>query len=687
MVCSISFITITPPSFAEHGDRNEVEEFTIPTCENTLETFSKPENETQKNSSQDQSHDNITANRDDLINTVENDVNVEGSGPAPEHDQVFPEPDLPDRVDNPEQVYFLEVLEPELVIKQAGVDDDSVYSDFDAVEADQVFTKQDNNSGFIAFEQINSKEPDLQELIHDDAFTEETFADEAPPTIHLTEVRTIFEINKADDFQLARDNPGAFFVVTGNVSIENTESWVPIGAATSPFSGNFDGQGFTISGLFASSNQNYLGLFGYTNGATLENINLEAVDLDGGEYVGGLVGLANNTTISNCSVSGVVSGKLDSVGGLVGKADKSTITDSSGNVVVSGEKGKVGGLVGFAYKSHIVNSAANGRVTGQGNIIGGLIGQVQSSTITTSYADSTVTGSDTSSGVGGLAGMLTQNSGIYNSYATGVVSGGTNVGGLVGLATSGDVIINSYGSVKVSRSSDEDKICRLIGHHYSGTTISSSYWDMKDCENDATAGAEARTTEEMKRQENYVGWDFINTWFIEEGLSFPLLQWQLVAPEPVVPDEPPALPPADDHLPTPPEKPDNPDMPSSPSFFNPKNMLPGLVLNHSKRLPGYNKPSISLRPQQSSAYFNSRSTLNLANRIYYYLEQAEEIIKAFENGELAATDQVLSDLDSYYYWAELYFIIYQQRYGLFEVINIEERLALIRLAIEKYQAH
>ncbi len=685
MVCSISLVTITPPSFADHGDRNEVEEVTIPSCEIALETLSKPENDPFKSSDQDQSHGNITANRDDLINTAENDGNVEGSDPAPEHDQVFPEPDLPDRVDNPERVYSLEVLEPELVIEQAVVHDHSVYSDFDAVEADQVFTKQDNNSGFIAFEQINSKEPDLQDLIHDDAFTEETFADAAHPTVHLTEVRTIFEINKADDFQLARDNPGAFFVVTGNVSIENTESWVPIGTATSPFSGNFDGQGFTISGLFASSNQNYLGLFGYTNGATLENINLEAVDLDGGEYVGGLVGLANNTTISNCSVSGVIAGTGDHIGGLAGRIKDTGIYNSSTSVTVTGNQRIVGGLVGSANNSHIVNSAATGTVTGQGNMIGGLIGQVHSSTIETSYADSTVTGSNLSSGVGGLAGMLTQKSSIYNSYATGFVSGGSSVGGLVGEAFIKDVIINSYGSVEVS--SDIDTICRLIGHHHSKTTISSSYWDMKDYGHDTTAGAEARTTEEMKKQENYVGWDFINTWFIEEGLSFPLFQWQLITTEPVIPDEPPALPPDDDHLPTPPEKPGNPDTPSSPSFVNPKNMLPGIVLNHSKSLPGYHKALIGLRPQQSSAYFNSRSTLNLANRIYYYLEQAEVIIKAFENGELAATAQLLSDLDRYYYWAELYFIIYQQRYGLFEAIYIEERLAQIRLVIEKYQAN
>lgn len=691
MFCYICLVTIAPSSFADHVDRNEVEEFTTPTCEKVLETLIKPENEPLKKSDQDQNYFYTALNCENQVNTSENDGNLESSKPVPEPDMFFPEAGLPDLMEKPEQVFFLELLGPEIEIEESTIYICSDYSDFDAGESKQAFVEENDISDFTAFHQINTREPEPEDLINIELFSEETFTVETASISHLTEVRTIFEISKAEDFQLARDNPTDYFVITANINLANSEPWVPVGTSDKPFKGNFDGQGFTISGLFSNQTESYLGLFGYTSGATLENIQLETVDLKGSEYVGGLVGLAINTTIRNCSVGGEIAGNGDYVGGLVGKADKSTITDSSSSVVVSGKKGKVGGLVGFAFKSHIINTAAIGTVTGQGNMVGGLIGQVQSSTITTSYADTIVTGTALSSGVGGLAGMLTQNSGIYNSYATGVVSGGTHVGSLVGEASAGDEIKNSYASVEVS--SKNDNICRLFGHHSLSTTITSSYWDMKVYGNDSSTGGAARTTEEMKKQENYIGWDFIDTWFIEEGQSYPLLQWQLIATEPVVPTEPPAQPPVGDYTPIPPGGPGNPGKPDYPAaprnlfFANPGNMFSDPTLSQGLGLPGYHYASIRLKPQHSGANYNSSLTLNFSNLIYYYLEQAELIIEALENGELTATDKVLTDLDSYYYWAELYFLIYQQRYGLFEATNIEERLAQIRRSIEKYHAH
>ncbi len=67
--------------------------------------------------------------------------------------------------------------------------------------------------------------------------------------------------------------------------------WNPIGDNTNEFNGTFDGLGFTISNLYINRpTQDYVGLFGYTNNATIKNIGLNDVDITGNSYVGGLVG-------------------------------------------------------------------------------------------------------------------------------------------------------------------------------------------------------------------------------------------------------------------------------------------------------------------------------------------------------------------------------------------------------------
>ncbi|MDK2051933.1 GLUG motif-containing protein, partial [Aliarcobacter butzleri] len=182
--------------------------------------------------------------------------------------------------------------------------------------------------------------------------------------------------------------------------------WNPIGDYTNKFAGTFDGLGFTISNLYINSpSQDYVGLFGYTNNATIKNIGLKDVDIIGNIDIGGLVGYNYYGTISNSYATGNVSGQFYT-GGLVGENDNGTISDSyATGTVIGGDN--LGGLVGYNIGT-ISNSYASGTVIGNLNV-GGLIGSSYG-TISNSFYDKT---KYTGNGVGsssqtGVTGKTTQ---------------------------------------------------------------------------------------------------------------------------------------------------------------------------------------------------------------------------------------------------------------------------------------
>ncbi|MCG3703495.1 filamentous hemagglutinin N-terminal domain-containing protein [Aliarcobacter butzleri] len=160
-----------------------------------------------------------------------------------------------------------------------------------------------------------------------------------------------------------------------------TTGFNPIGIYSS-YSGTFDGKGFTISNLYIHRlTQNYVGLFGVTNNATIKNIGLKDVDIRGIYYIGGLVGFNENGTISNSYATGNVNGYSE-IGGLVGK-NGGTISNSYTFGTVAGNNA-TGGLVGY-NDGTISNSYSSGSATGQ-SAVGGLVG-LSYGTISNSFYD------------------------------------------------------------------------------------------------------------------------------------------------------------------------------------------------------------------------------------------------------------------------------------------------------------
>ena len=105
----------------------------------------------------------------------------------------------------------------------------------------------------------------------------------------------------------------------------NPVLWTPIGhvVGNEPpyFTGHFDGNKMSISGLVCETSSGYgiVGLFGCTNGAEIQNVELRSCRLVGTQHTGALVGHAGLTNISHCYVNDVsVTCENGSAGGLVG---------------------------------------------------------------------------------------------------------------------------------------------------------------------------------------------------------------------------------------------------------------------------------------------------------------------------------------------------------------------------------
>ena len=340
--------------------------------------------------------------------------------------------------------------------------------------------------------------------------------------------------------------------------------WTPIGADSNhKFTGVFDGNGHTISGLQTRGEKAYRSFFGYVYGGTVKNLRLEDVSVYGWQYVGGLVGyMDNNATVQDCSVSGNVTGTGTYVGGLIGYTNYAcTVKNCCVTGAVTGSSDYVGGLIGYAGDASTVkNCCVTGAVTGSSDYVGGLIGSMQSiyavsnsivsSTVSKCYNAATVNGS---SYVGGICGYNNGRISLTDCYNTGAITATSkNAGGLLGLSESytykytisysrysGYTYGYDYGYTTISHSlnygtvsgnSGTGAICGVKSG--SDFTLSECYYlrgtAEKGCSNveDSAGGANALTPA-MAAKPSYYGYlDFDVVWSFdaESGVSHPQLQ-------------------------------------------------------------------------------------------------------------------------------------------------------------------
>lgn len=293
------------------------------------------------------------------------------------------------------------------------------------------------------------------------------------------------------------ESEGYCAVLTADIDLGYCQ-WPVIGVLSSngqrAYTGTFDGQGHTVSGLNITSlgGRQKLGLFGVAQDAVIENLTVRgSIELTGvksydtttGYIIGGLLGSGEGggVTIRSCvsqvdiSVSFVNDQKAQNsaVGGLVGRLSGSgsheiTNCRNEGRIYTafepgayylggSGGNGGQGGIVGFIGASAQLERCVNtgtvyaGRAAG----VGGIVGNAGDSGVTITLNQCTNQGAvsnDTGGvllrkgGTGGIIGLAPTGSVTVSScYNTGAVAGSAIVGGILG-GEKGEHTSSQYGN-------------------------------------------------------------------------------------------------------------------------------------------------------------------------------------------------------------------------------------------------
>ena len=187
--------------------------------------------------------------------------------------------------------------------------------------------------------------------------------------------------------------------LTADIDLENA-AWTPIGQNTGSldetlaYSGTFNGNGHTISGLNVTGDFNYSGLFSYTEGATIRNLTVAGSVTGPNESgtVGGIVGYASHGTIENCGNLCKVNG--NAAGGIVGHAYNTTISACYNAGAISGGSNAAGGLVGWfqGSKGEFYDCYNVGTVYSDKNSAGGIVGLAGTCSVYNCYNAGAVTG-------------------------------------------------------------------------------------------------------------------------------------------------------------------------------------------------------------------------------------------------------------------------------------------------------
>ena len=234
----------------------------------------------------------------------------------------------------------------------------------------------------------------------------------------------------------------------------NDQEWVPISVVTSTttrkgYTGTFDGQGHTISGLNAIVDPETNGakgaaLFGHVYGGTIKNLTVKGIS-NGENYTAGIAAILFNGTISDCTSDVTVNGArmIGGITGYMSNDDCKLIRCANTGNITGNDTGAVGGVCGTANKGEINACYNSGTVTCTGNKrqTGG-IAAFGAAKITDCYnTGNVVTNTTKSKQVGGIVGYYSGTS-LSNCYNTGAITASSNVGAILGGGGSG--IENCY---------------------------------------------------------------------------------------------------------------------------------------------------------------------------------------------------------------------------------------------------
>ena len=343
-------------------------------------------------------------------------------------------------------------------------------------------------------------------------------------TYGLTPISTAAELRA-----VANDLAGCYVLIS-DIDL-NGEIFEPIGNGLAPFTGEFYGQGHLISGVAVNppllTNKNgdplnqYVGLFGNIAGGRVNGV--RAIGCVTCNYdaphtaVGGFAGIIQSKSmVDECSFDGEVSARCSNAGGFVGRTDDSPI------------------ILRCCVPYALVNSHSPS--TRPSNA-GGFVGNLGYGYIMDVYAITEVTTvgrTDVGEGnVGGFAGYVGPAARIVHAWCESSVQSQelTYVGAFVGR-----VIDDGYGIGIINNTYSH---CNLIADSYynkdrGGEEMKAAGTSAKDVSTDVVGDPSlgnsitGLTSDEMKQQSNFLGFDFDVTWVMSEYVVGPAFPWHIV---------------------------------------------------------------------------------------------------------------------------------------------------------------
>ena len=250
-----------------------------------------------------------------------------------------------------------------------------------------------------------------------------------------------------------------YYELTCNIDLEGNDAdqWVPIGSENSPFTGGFNGKGYTIRGIYINdSSKNNVGLFGCTKGAMFKALSVEG-SVKGNTKVGGIIANAIDTKVDNCNNYCNLNSKL-CIGGIVAKfeAINKDVSISNcqnyGDIFSSGVK-LIGGIVGYCDNKK--NEVKFEYCTNYGNIsqenqeslnyqVAGICGFARENTVFYSCANcGEINAMGSTYGI--VSGYVKL---IENCYTTGNIT--TSEGYTAGIADTPKRVINCYNKTSIT---------------------------------------------------------------------------------------------------------------------------------------------------------------------------------------------------------------------------------------------
>lgn len=306
-----------------------------------------------------------------------------------------------------------------------------------------------------------------------------------------------------------------------DVDLNGSENfqWTPIGYWNSNsdyqcFGGCFEGNNHTISGLCIIGSINRAGLFNYSDGATMANLNINGIVSITGEHAGGLVGYATSSNVSginnNCKVS-----SLKNCGGIIGYANGTTniinccnferVSSSNGNDTHSG------GIVGITNGTTNILDCKNSGSVSSIHESGGIVGCLgNGGEFATNIHGCFNNGNILASGAtnwgycGGIVGVKWYGTlSINNCYNTGNITlqgsgGNLYVAGILGANNIGTAsVCNSY---NVGHSINSSVNIGGIAYVQSGSVESNNCYYLNNCGGNNTYGGVSMSADAMKSE-------------------------------------------------------------------------------------------------------------------------------------------------------------------------------------------